>query len=87
VVALLTPQPQPLPQAEPQPEPQLQPKPKPKPKPKTPPPSQPQPQPQAGEWFRSGSEVTLIGGAAASVAFYTAKLVDFLVSKSGVPYH
>jgi hypothetical protein len=29
----------------------------------------------------------LIGGAAASVAFYTAKLVDFLVSKSGVPYH
>jgi len=37
----------------------------------------------AGEWFRSGSEVTLIGGVAACVAFYTAKLVDFLVAKSG----
>lgn len=37
----------------------------------------------AGEWFRSGTEVTLIGGAAACVAFYTAKLVDYLVAKSG----
>lgn len=37
----------------------------------------------AGEWFRSGTEVTLIGGAAACVAFYTAKGVDYLVAKSG----
>ena len=37
----------------------------------------------AGEWWQSGGEVTLIGGAAACVAYYTAKLVDFLVSKSG----
>ena len=29
------------------------------------------------------SQVLAIGGAAACVAFYTAKLVDFLVSKSG----
>lgn len=38
----------------------------------------------AGLWWKAGAEVTLIGGAAACVAFYTAKLVDFLVSKSAL---
>ena len=38
----------------------------------------------AGVWWESGAEVTGIGGAAACVAFYTAKLVDFLVEKSGL---
>jgi VIT1/CCC1 family predicted Fe2+/Mn2+ transporter len=37
----------------------------------------------AGTWWKAGGEVTIVGGAAACVAFYTAKLVDFLVSKSG----
>ena len=36
-----------------------------------------------GTWWKAGGEVTIVGGAAACVAFYTAKLVDFLVSKSG----
>jgi hypothetical protein len=38
---------------------------------------------QPGTWWKAGGEVTIVGGAAACVAFYTAKLVDFLVSKSG----
>ena len=60
---------------------------KPKPKPKRNPKPNPNPNPKPnltkGEWFRSGTEVTLIGGAAACVAFYTAKGVDYLVAKSG----
>ena len=33
-----------------------------------------------GTWYSSGLEVTAIGGAAATVAYYTAKVVDHLVS-------
>ena len=37
-----------------------------------------------GIWWQSGAEVTAIGGAAASVAYYSAQGVDWLVQRSGV---
>jgi len=36
-----------------------------------------------GVWWKSGLEVTGIGGAAACVAFFTAQVVDFLTASGG----
>jgi len=36
----------------------------------------------AGVWWKSGLEVSAIGGAAASVAFYTAQLIEHIMSPS-----
>jgi len=33
-------------------------------------------------WWKSGLEVSAIGGAAASVAFYTAQLIEHIMSPS-----
>jgi len=36
----------------------------------------------AGVWWRSGMEVTVIGGAAACVAYFTAQVVDYLMAST-----